>query len=346
MLQNLLQIVVCIWRYRNLLKKLFIVRINQQISGYWYHIFRIRIINIRVTHIHSHKNTLIIQRTNNLFYKKRYLVVFLKDIDTPEVVRINQSLGFSSLNNLVQGFKIIILEFNSLKVRFNTRRSDTLGDNRVSTLKTPRNEDLSRRNIVLFSNLDNIFVLEQRRISTTKRRISSNYRKKELMMCCVLQENDKYLPRIPWSLQYFTKSSWGKKGCNSTWLAAGTIFWVLASFSSLLMLKLLTPMARALLLSSFSMAYISFRYQYSATNFLIALHNIYFLYLQRMSQWNQFRQRESCHPYLWERCLLQVGKQQASASSTSQHIPNRDSRETFGELSQHLQDDGKYSTTL
>lgn len=140
-------------------------------------------------------------QSNNLFYKKQKdssLVVLLKDINAPEVVRVNQSLGLLSLNNLVQDFEIIILEFNSLEVGFDTRRSNTLGNNRVTALKTPRNENLCRRNIVLFSNLEDILILEQGRISTAERRVGSNYSiNDELCVALYHLPNYEYLPRMP-----------------------------------------------------------------------------------------------------------------------------------------------------
>lgn len=128
---------------------------------------------------------------NNLVYftkKHTYnnLVVLLKDIDTPEVERVNQSLGLLTLDNLVQDLEIFVLELDSLEVGLNARGSNTLGNNRVAALKTPRNKDLSRRHIVLFSNLEDLFILEQGRISTTERRVGSNCLYKYGELCVAL----------------------------------------------------------------------------------------------------------------------------------------------------------------
>ena len=79
--------------------------------------------------------------------------MFIKDSYTPEVIGVNQSLLLLRMHNLVQSLEIIITKINNLKVSLDSRGSDRLGNDRVTTLGTPRDEDLSRRDLVLFGNL-------------------------------------------------------------------------------------------------------------------------------------------------------------------------------------------------
>ena len=48
--------------------------------------------------------------------------------------------------------------------------------------------------------------------------------------------------KIPFSSQYFLRSSWGKHGCTSTWLTVGTTLTWGSKISKVLIEKLDTPM--------------------------------------------------------------------------------------------------------
>jgi hypothetical protein len=78
--------------------------------------------------------------------------VFTKDINAPEVERINKSLDFLLLCNVVQSLKVFLLQFNILEVGDDTRFSNRLGNDNITTVDTPRDKDLSSSGVVFFSN--------------------------------------------------------------------------------------------------------------------------------------------------------------------------------------------------